>query len=75
MLKEMDVMDPSGHTKTTWDADNPDEVKAVEKLFSKLVEKGYAAFRVKKDGGEGEKMKDFDPNAEKMIMVPPLKGG
>ena len=73
--REMDVMDPTGHTKTTWDSDNAKEVEGARSLFDALTSKGFKAFRVKKDGGEGEPMKKFDPDAERMILVPPVEGG
>lgn len=73
--REMEVLDTSGHTKTTWDSEKTDEVRAARRTYDELTGKGYKAFRVKKDGGEGEPMKSFDPDAEKMILVPPIQGG
>jgi len=75
MNGEMDVLDTTGHTKTTWDSDNRQEVAAAREQFDALTKKGFKAFRVKKDGSEGEAMKVFDPEAERMILVPPVEGG
>jgi len=75
MQNEMEVLDPTGHTRTTWDSDSPAEVAAARSHFDELTGKGFKAFRVKKDGSEGEPMKKFDPEAEKMILVPPVEGG
>jgi hypothetical protein len=72
---EMDVLDNTGHTRTTWDSDNPVEVDAARKQFTNLVGAGYKAFKVKKDGTEGEQMKTFDPDAEAMILMKALTGG
>lgn len=72
---EMNVMDPSGHSNSIWDADVPAEVEAARATFNALIAKGYRAFHVKKDGTEGERMDTFDPRAGKMIMVPQLRGG
>lgn len=72
---EMEVLDSTGHTRTTWDGENEAEVSAARAQFEQLTKKGYKAFRVKRDGGEGEPMKSFDPDAEKMILVPPVAGG
>lgn len=74
-MSEMNVMDPTGHTKHIWDANNEAEVEAAEALYDSLTAKGYRAFHVKKDGEEGKRMDSFDPEAEKMILVPQLKGG
>jgi len=71
----MEIIDATGHTKHVWDSDNQEEVDAAEAVYDSLTEKGYRAFRVKKDGDEGERMTEFDPNAESMIMMPALKGG
>jgi hypothetical protein len=68
-------MDPTGHTRHIWDSENPDEIEAARNLFNSLTRKGYRAFRVKKDGDEGERMEHFDQHAEKMILVPALQGG
>lgn len=71
---ELRVLDATGDTKTTWDADNPDEVAAARGVFDKMRAKGYRAFRV--DGDErGARMDVFDPAAGALIMVPQLRGG
>lgn len=72
----LQVMDSTGDTKHIWDADNPEEVGAIKKLFTELKAKGFSFFHVKREGGEkGEAMRDFDPSAERMIAVPRLVGG
>lgn len=75
VLHEMEILDASGHTRTTWDSDKEDEVAAARSQFETLTRKGYKAFRVTRMGGEGEPMKSFDADAEKMILVPPVQGG
>lgn len=72
---EMAVMDHTGDSKTIWDSENEDEVSVARDTFNKLRKKGYAAFRVGSGGKKAEKMDEFDPEAGKMIMVPPLAGG
>lgn len=74
-MPEINVMDPTGHTKHIWDASNESEVEAARELYESLTEKGYRAFHVKITGGEGKRMDEFDPDAEKMILVPQLRGG
>lgn len=69
------VLDGSGDSRFMWSKDNPDEVAAAKSTFSRLKEKGYDAFKVKADGGKGEKISEFDPTAEKIIMAPRLVGG
>lgn len=74
-MGEMFALDRTGDTRQIWDADKPDEVAAALAAFNSLTAKGYRAFRVKKDGTEGAAMTSFDPEAEKMILVPALQGG
>lgn len=72
----MSIMSLKGDTKVLWDKRNPDEVANARRTFDELKKKGYAAFRVNgKEGEKGEQMATFDPDAERMIMVPPMKGG
>lgn len=73
--REMLILDPTGHTRMTWDPSEEDEVEIARKAFQKMTKKGYSAFHVKNDGSEGKRMKEFDPNAEKMILAPNLQGG
>lgn len=66
---------PEGDLKTVWDSEQPEEVRAARAQYDSLKAKGYLAFKVKKDGEKGDLIKEFDPEAEKIIMTPPLRGG
>jgi hypothetical protein len=72
---EMCVIDRTGDTKIIWDAKNEDEVEAARATFKKLKAKGYLAYSVSKDGSKGEVLREFDPNAEKIILSPAMQGG
>lgn len=73
---EMAKMGPEGDIKSIWDRGNPEEVKFAEEQFDKFVnEQNYRAYKVNKDGGQGEPINEFDPTIERMILVPPLQGG
>lgn len=69
------VLGSTGDTKSIWDKNQADEVQAARDQFDKLKKKGYLAFQVNKDGTKGDQMRTFDPDAERMIMVPPMQGG
>ena len=72
----MDVIDATGHTSHTWDSSNPDEVAAARALFDSLTRNNrYRAFRVGKGGRQGERMDQFDPEAEHMTLTPHVAGG
>lgn len=75
-LSAISVMDSTGDTKLIWDRNNADEVENARRTFADLKKKGHAAFRVTgTDGAKGEQLHEFDPNAERMIMVPQMRGG
>lgn len=71
----MAVMGMEGDVKTIWDRNNPDEVENARSTFKRLIAKGFSAFKVDADGEQGEVMREFDPNAEKVILVPAIAGG
>lgn len=74
-MSELRVIDHTGDSKLVWDADKDAEVQAAREMYDGLKKKGYAAFGVKKDGEKGKILTEFDPEAEKIIMVPPARGG
>lgn len=64
-----------GDTKLIWDPENDQEVKAAKGHFQKLLDKGFRAFSVKKDGEKGKQIKKFSSDMEMIIMVPAITGG
>ena len=64
-----------GDSKLVWSSSNQDEVSAARKMFQDLKAKGFLAYSVKKDGDKGSVVREFDSEAEKIIMTPPLVGG
>ncbi len=74
-MGELAIMGKEGDLKVIWDQEKPDEVEAARQQYERLIEKGYIAFSVKKDGEKNEKIYKFDAYAEKIILVPMLKGG
>lgn len=71
----MELMGKDGDTKLMWDKHSEDEVEAAKTTFNTLKKKRYLAFKANKDGSQGEQMTEFDPKAERIIMVPPMAGG
>ena len=74
-MGEMNILDTTGDTKVIWDPENDDEVEAARDQFDTLIEKGFSAFQVKKNGEKGREIKRFNPEAGKIIMVPVVVGG
>lgn len=73
--REMSIMDPTGHTTHGWDPCVEAEVDEARAMFTRMTDKGYRAFHVTDDGEQARPMRDFDPDAEKMLLIPQLKGG
>jgi hypothetical protein len=75
IMGQLRVMGVEGDTKLIWDKAKRAEVDAARKLFAELKDKRYLAYAVKKSGEKGEIIREFDPDAEKIIMAPPIVGG
>lgn len=72
----MRVMTPNdGDLRMTWDPAKPDEVERVRAVFDEMKAKGYTAFRSDEKGKKASAMKTFDPDAEAIILAPPIVGG
>ena len=72
----MQMMTGYGDLKKVWNAANQDEVEDARRSFNHLVkEKKYAAFKVGENGEKAEQIREFDAEAGKMILVPPVRGG
>jgi hypothetical protein len=68
-------MGREGDLKVVWDKANEAEVGSARSTFDELRAKGHLAYKVKRDGGKGEMIRTFDPDAEKIILAPPMAGG
>ena len=70
------IMDPElGDLKIMWDPDDDDQTELAKKNFIAAKKKKMVAYSVKKDGTKGKIISEFDPEAEAIIMAPPLVGG
>lgn len=69
------VLDTTGDTKVEWDNEKAPEIENARRTFNELRGKGYAAYRMKKDGSKGEVVREFDTHAERLILAPPMVGG
>jgi hypothetical protein len=73
---ELAIMNMTGDTKVIWDPNNADETAAAKAQFDTLKAKGFSAFKVEGPKGEqGEMIREFDPKAGRIILVPALAGG
>lgn len=63
-----------GDLEVKWDADNEEEVEQARSTFEAMKEQQYTAYRME-DGSRGEQIKEFDPEAEAILLVPRMVGG
>ena len=74
--KEITGNGVGGDDRIVWDKRFPETIKEAREMFNKLLEKGYKAFMIRKDGQKSERqMFRFDPNAEEVLMIPQVMGG
>lgn len=73
-MSELRILGKSGDTKISWDSRNEIEVAAAKETFEKRIKDGWSAFREKR-GMQGDKIRFFDQDAERIILVPPISGG
>lgn len=74
-MGELSVMGRQGDVKVTWDKTNAKDVVAARKVFDELRGKGYLAFKIGADEKQDVQLTAFDPDAEKIILAPPMQGG
>jgi hypothetical protein len=74
-LYAIGVMDGRGHTTHVWKRRDTAEVEEARQLFDILKGRGYRAFHMKKSGRQGAMMETFDPDARRMLFLPPFQGG
>ena len=75
MLHTMNILTTEGDVTHRWDPSKPDEVAHARSTFDLFRGKGYLAYRITGSGGQGEQMREFDPQATGVVMTPQLRGG
>lgn len=69
------ILNHTGHAHHIWDPSRPAEVEAARAMFDSLRAKGYVAYTVKEDHTPGDSMREFNPQAGKVILRPGVAGG
>lgn len=69
----MHTLNRRGDREVHWDLADPKSVEKAEKEFNRYMEKGGLAFVP--NGCEGEQIKTFKPEAERIIITSQLAGG
>ena len=74
-MSELRMLARIGDVKISWNSSNREEVKTAKETFDKKISENWTAFRESKMGTKGDKIKIFDPDAERIVLVPPISGG
>lgn len=75
-MGQLRVLGASGDTKIEWNPKDKDETKEARKMFDKLVKtKSMTAWKIDRKGRKDKQLKEFDPSAGMILLVPPTKGG
>jgi hypothetical protein len=74
------VMSPRGHDEFAFDKANKVEVEEIQRRFMELTRQGFIAIEAKlgtdgKPTGEHNRIKGFNPEIERTVMLPHLVGG
>ena len=68
------VMDRTGDTRHTFDANDRAAIEKAEKRFAELTGAGFTA-AVRTGPGEQRVIRSFDPSADETLFYPRLVGG
>jgi hypothetical protein len=71
----LQYMSDEGDSRIIWDPANHDEVDAARRTFDDLTKKGYQAYEVRRGGERGQRVRQFDPSLERLILAPATVGG
>jgi hypothetical protein len=75
-MGQLRILGASGDTKIEWNPKSRDEIKEAQKMFNQMVkEKKMTAWRIDPKGRKDKELKEFDPRAGMILLVPPTKGG
>ena len=76
----LSYLDPAeGDVRLTWEPGNTEDIATARRAFNDLRGKGYLAYKVRAGSRTREptreQIRTFDPEAEQIVLTPPLRGG
>lgn len=74
-MGEMRTLGLAGDARLSWSSAAWAEVEAARQAFNALVAKGYRAYALGAKGEREERVTKFDPGVERLILIPPMRGG
>lgn len=74
-MAKLQILDRNGHTELAYEPDETATVDQARQEFMKKLEQGYLAYTVGPDGKADTAIREFDPQAQRIVMTPQLVGG
>lgn len=68
------VLCTKGDNKVVWSPDAKEAISEAERIFAEQRQNGAIGFKVAKDKSV-ERIDEFDPKADEIVMVPRIAGG
>jgi hypothetical protein len=72
------ILGPGGDDRHEWDPDDPEQVRALREQFDDLVASGSLAWsttRADREPGTATAIREFDPDADQIVVSPRMRGG
>lgn len=69
------ILCEKGDERVVWDSNNGRQAMEAKEKFRDLIKKGYSAYSVDARGKKNRRIKEFDVEAEEILMVPPTAKG
>jgi hypothetical protein len=67
-------MSHEGDTQVAWDRTDTESLDRARTMIERAFEEGRGVFTVDEEG-VGVRMREFDPNAREIVVIPQIKGG
>ena len=74
-MGEMQFLNETGHSTLAWDLADDDSIEIAEAEFDKLLHEGYVAFQREHKNRDARRVDTFDPAADEILWLRPLRGG
>jgi hypothetical protein len=75
LKKTMKILSQTGDDRIVWDNEDGPEAMEAKAKFIELLDKGYKAYSVDVNGKKNHRIKEFDVEAEEILMVPKTAKG
>lgn len=68
------IMDCRGDTRVAWDVADETSLARAREMVERAYAEGKGVFRLE-EGGTAVRLKEFDPHAKEIVILPHLRGG